>query len=308
MQLPVKPRKLRPGDLVAVVAPASLPADPQVVPRVQEVLETHGFRVRLVVNPVEPRLSYLAAPDQVRAERLMAQIQDPEVSLILALRGGYGTARLLPLLNFSLIRQNPKLLAGFSDLTALFLGLWKATGLVTFYAPVATELVRADEKTWQHFLHTLEGSPWHLEPWPEVHPGTVLVPGEAEGRLIGGTLAVLASLVGTPFLPEFQGTVLFLEDVNEAPYRIDRMLTQLLQAGVLQGVRGVVLGVFQDCGEEAEILATLRDRLGSLGVPVCYGLPFGHISRKATLPIGLRVRLSTHPCRLTALEPAVSDA
>ena len=305
MPEPLKPRALQPGSRIAVLAPASLPSDPGVLPRIVEALRSRGFEVRLMADPVEPRLSYLAAPDEVRAHRLLEAFQDPEIHAILALRGGYGTARLLPLLEAAVIRRHPKILAGFSDLTALFLGLWKTTGLVTFYSPVATELARADEKTWQHFLATLQGDAWHLEPWPEVHPGQVLVPGEAEGRLLGGTLAVLVSLVGTPYLPDLRGAILFLEDVNEAPYRVDRMLTQLLQAGVLEGVKGIALGVFHECGEPEELMATLRDRLAPLGVPVCYGLPFGHIPRKGTLPLGIRVRLTTEPCRLEALEPAV---
>ena len=288
-----------------VLAPASLPADATVIPRIQQHLEAWGFRVDLRVDPGHPELAYLSAPDEVRARRLQEAISDPSVRMVLALRGGYGTARLLPLLDFTLFRRFPKILAGFSDLTALFLGLWKQSRLVTFYAPVATEWLRADAFTREHLFRVLMGDPWTVEPHPSVHPGVVLVPGEAEGRLLGGTLAVLASLVGTPYLPDFQEAVLFLEDVHEAPYRLDRLLTQLLQAGLLQGVRGIVLGVFHECGPEEELLATLRDRLVPLGVPVCYGLPFGHIPTKATLPLGVRVRFQAPPCRLEPLEPAV---
>ena len=302
---PVFPPALKPGDTVAVIAPASPPWSEDLLDSVQVGLQRLGFHVIIGPHASDRYLGYLAGKDLARAQDLYQMILRPGVRAIIALRGGYGTLRLYPFLLPRYFKENPKILVGMSDLTSLFTYLWDRTGLVTFYGPVAASLVHPDSFTLALFEKAVEGDTFTIHPLPEVQRPITIVPGVAEGRLLGGTLTVFASAVGTPYMPRTKGTLLFFEDINEDPYKIDRILTQLRYAGVFDGVRGVVFGIFRKSGEPEEIAQVVQDRLGDLGVPICYGLPFGHVRKKATLPIGVRAKLDASRCTLTILEPAV---
>ena len=251
-------------------------------------LRNRGYRVR-VGSAVYDRDRYLAGHDLARATDLNAMFDDPEVSAIFASRGGFGAARVLGSLDYVAIRKYPKPLVGFSDTTALQLGIYRRTEMVSY-----TGVTLCGDVTESGMPAPTETSLWdalttgRFEAMAGVMPlrGT-----RAEGRLLGGCLSVIASLVGTGQLPDTRGTLLFLEDVNEAPYRVDRMLTQLRMAGVFERAAGVVFGQFEGCEPEREEEGTvddvLRDFSTTVAVPVFVGLPYGHGSERRVLPIGL---------------------
>lgn len=313
---PVKPRRLAAGDTIGLIDPASATFLRQDVEIVTDVLAALGFKVKRGAHLMD-RYGYLAGRDVDRAADVNALFADPEVRGILAVRGGWGSARLLPHLDFEGIRRNPKVLAGYSDLTALLNAVHARTGLVTFHSPVGVS-------TWTPFSveHArrvlIDGEAPTLSNPVEVkdtlvpveHRVSTITPGVARGRLLGGNLTVLSALVGTPYLPDFDGAILFLEDVREQIYRIDRMLTQLALAGVLGRVRGVVIGKCTDCdpGEGYGSLTleeVFDDHVKPLGVPAWHGAMIGHIDRQFTLPIGLEVEIDAKGGTIKLLEPAV---
>jgi muramoyltetrapeptide carboxypeptidase len=314
----LKPDRLCFGDTVGIVAPASPPPDPAAVDRAVAGLEKMGFKPRLAKN-IRARLGFLAGGDRERAADLMALFADKKVRAILCLRGGYGAARLLARLDYALIRRNPKIFAGYSDITSLHSALARKVRLITFHAPMLNSELLAPhcpEFTRKSFLRTV----MEAQPAGGISEGctektaTILHGGVAEGRLTGGNLSVLCASVGTPFQPDFTGRILFFEDVGERPYRLDRMLTHLLNAGILQKVAGVAVGVNRDCEEPKtpgrdEFRQTaadvLKERLAQLRVPVVTGLPFGHQPMNATLPVGARARLDGNRGELFITEAAV---
>jgi len=295
----VRPDRLRRGDVVAVVAPSG-PVDPGRLARGLARLRSWGLDVRSPVEP-EPSLAHLAGPDVVRARELTAAWTDPEVRAVIATRGGYGAHRIADLLDWDeLAEAGPKLLVGFSDLTALHQAFAARLGLVTVHGPVAASLADRDGETLEALRALLvEGE------CPPLTGLEVGVGGRAEGVLSGGNVAVLAAGVGTPVAGSASGGIVVLEDVGERPYRLDRALTQLLRSGWFEGVRGVVCGEFVDCGPPAEVRAVLADRLGSLRVPLVYDAPVGHGLTNRALPFGVRALLdATGPtATLTVDEP-----
>jgi len=315
----IKPARLRQGDSLAVVAPASAPANPQNVDLALRALERLGFHPHPGKN-LRRRYGFLAGSDQERAEDLMEAFGNPNVKGILCLRGGYGAARLLPLLDFSIIRRNPKVLVGYSDITSLHCALLARAGIVSFHGPMLNSdflKPRIPRFTRNGFLRTLTESnaPGSICQGYDRRTVRVLAPGIASGRLVGGNLSILCASLATPFQASFAGAILFLEDVNEEPYRIDRMLTQLLNAGVLQRVSGIAIGINHNCrdpkaGRRREYRQSMedvfRDRLMPLKKPVVSGLPFGHVRQNATLPIGVQAVLDGNQGDLTVSEPAVA--
>lgn len=305
----IHPPHLSLGDTLGVVAPASAPPDPKAIDRGVAALEKLGFKVKLAPN-VRQRHGYLAGSDRERADDLMRMFLDRRVNGIICVRGGYGTARLLPRLDYRMIRAHAKVFVGYSDITSLHCAFLAKAGLVSFHGPMLNaDFIHAEmpDFTRKHFIRTLfasEGendqSPISLLSGYRRRTVKVLRGGLARGQLIGGNLAILCTLVGTPWLPRFKGRILFLEDVGEAPFRFDRMLTHLLNAGLLQQVAGVAIGLNADCEdpktktsrEYRQTLAdVLRERLLPLKVPVVVGLPFGHVPHNATLPVGVRAIL-----------------
>ncbi|WP_433429622.1 S66 peptidase family protein [Nonomuraea sp. CA-141351] len=289
---------MRPGDTVAVVSPSG-PPNAVMLRRGVERLESLGLKVVAGAHALDRQpLDYLAGDDAARAADLQSAWCDPAVSAVFCCRGGYGAARLLDLLDWNAMRAaGPKVLLGSSDITALHNAFAIELGVPTLHGPMAACDILADEKgpeprTWKSLQAALFGTP---EP---VQGERVLVQGRAEGVLAGGNLSLLASMCGTRWQPSFAGKLAFLEDIGEEPYRIDRMLTQLLQAGALDGVRGIALGSWVDCGDPYPVL---EDRLGGLGVPVLAGLPVGHGSPQMSVWLGRLGVIDTESCSLAAI-------
>jgi len=309
----IRPPRLRKGDLIGVVAPASPIADAGRIEQGVRYLERLGYRV-CVGESVTRVHGYLAGTDRERAADLHAMVQDRTVRMIIALRGGYGTPRLLPILRPRLFARDPKILVGFSDMTGLLLALWRTCGLVTFHGPMlGVDFAGTVDPYTEEMFWGLVTSPRAFGElrMPDRAQPARLRGGEAVGRLMGGNLSLICALMGTPFAPTFRQAVLFLEEVGEEPYRIDRMLTQLRLAGVFRRVRGVAAGQFADCGPKdpsrpsltlEQVLAECADEAG---VPFLAGLQFGHVTGKLTLPVGVRCRLDGSRGRLRLLEGAV---
>jgi len=315
----IKPPRLNYGDTIGLVAPASAPLDPDAIDRSVKILQRLGFKVELGRH-LRKRHGFLAGSDEERVEDLMRMFGNPGVKAILCLRGGYGTARLLPLLDYKLIRANPKIFVGYSDITSLHCAFSKKTNLLTFHGPMLhSDFCKKDmpDFTLQSFLKTLM-RPYAARSICKDYPGktvTVLRQGKASGRLLGGNISLLCTTLGTPYQPSFKHKILFFEDLDEPPYRFDRMLTHLLNAGVLQQVAGVAIGINKNCidpkaKETKEYRQTvedvLKERLGPLKIPIVAGLPFGHVSLNATLPVGARAELDGTNGDLVIKESAVS--
>ena len=311
----LKPARLRAGATVALIAPAG-PFSEEKLANARRNFETFDLKVKEGKN-LFARNGYLAGTDEQRLANLHWAFSDPAVEAVWCIRGGYGCTRLLPKIDFDLIRKNPKLFIGYSDVTALHLAIRQEAGLVTFHGPVAAS--DFPENTLQHFRAALMEPvlPYEIKipgeqeilPGPEFRP-FVISPGTARGKLIGGNLSLLAAMAGTPFFPSFKNKIVFIEDVGEQPYRLDRMLTQLLQATDLQKAAGIALGVFFDCQPKPDspsltLEEMLRDRLSGLGIPVIYGLPFGHVPHQATFPYGIEAELNVEKGALSLLESGV---
>lgn len=306
---PIYPPPLKPGDTIALVAPASSPL-PDAVASAVQTIEVKGYRTKQYRPLTEP-MGYLSGSDEVRAEELMQAFGDPEVAAIFAVRGGYGVARMLPRLDFAAVGAHPKLVAGYSDITALHVALDKLARLVSYHAPNAIDTRDFDQLSSDAFWRAVTEPPIPREllAGGDNHFYRTITPGVAEGRLIGGNLAVFTSLVGGPFDPDTTGRILFLEDTGEAPYRIDRMLLQLKQSGKLDAVAGVVLGHFTDCEPPGDHSGSdgptseqvLQEYFAELRVPVLAGFPAGHAAPNITLPHAAGVKLNATTGSLTAL-------
>jgi muramoyltetrapeptide carboxypeptidase len=313
-----RPRRLRPGDVVGLVEPASLTPDAFDLELVLETIRAMGLVPRPAANLLS-RYGYLAGRDEERAAGINAMFGDREVRAIFAVRGGWGSARVLPHLDFDTIRANPKLLVGFSDITALHLALAARTDCPSIHGPnAASSWGRLSWDSFRRLAFDAETPTWRSPAGTDdrlaQRSGRVRTfrPGLASGPLIGGNLTVLSALVGTPFLPSFDGAILFLEDVDEAQYRIDRMLTQLALAGILGRVAGVVFGQCTDCTNRAASLGgftlseVLAQHLTPLGVPAFQGALFGHIDNQYSLPVGVRAEIDATAGTIRMLEPAVA--
>jgi muramoyltetrapeptide carboxypeptidase len=283
----VRPRRLQVGDRVAVVSPSG-PVPPERLAAGVDVLVSWGLDVRVgpgAAGRLE-RLGYLSADDETRAAELTAAWCDPHVRAVVCARGGYGAQRMVDLLDWqALADAGPKVLLGFSDVTALHQAFAARLGLSTLHGPVVSSLGRVDEASRTHLRSML------LDPVPGTsltpEPASTLVPGTADGVLVGGNLALLAAGVGAPSGMGAAESIVVLEDVAEEVYRIDRLLTQLLRSGWFAGVRGVVLGDFTDCASPDAVRDLALDRLGPLGVPMVAGVPVGHETRNLAFPLGV---------------------
>jgi muramoyltetrapeptide carboxypeptidase len=282
----LKPPRLRPGDRVGLVTPAS-PCPAEELRAGCAVLESFGLQVTVDAG-TEYHLRYLAGNDEERAARLSESFADKTLKALFCTRGGYGSMRILPLLPYALLRRSPRALVGFSDITALLASCCRHAGVVCFHGPTISTLPSSDEESLASFWHALNGD----EPVTvQVAEPVCLRPGKAAGPVLGGNLTMLSHLVGTRFFPLLKGALLFIEDRNEALYRIDRMLTHLIQAGLLAGLAGLMVGTFIDCGSPGDLLDLFKERLGPFSFPVLAGLPVGHGSRNVTLPLGLTATL-----------------
>lgn len=290
------PEPLLPGNTIGIAAPAG-PCDPEDVKRGVRILESAGYAVMLPEGLFEKK-TYLAGTDAHRAEILSRLFADDSVKAVLCARGGYGSMRILPLLDRDFICSHPKIFAGFSDITALLCFFQHHCGMVCFHGPVLSTLDEGDSLT--ALLQVLRGEE-NLRIQPE--NAAVLQSGRASGIVSGGNLATLCHLVGTDFAPCFQGQILILEDWNEPPYKIDRMLTQMKLSGCLAGVRGLLLGSFEHCGTRSEIHNIVKDVFQDCEIPIMSGFAVGHGSRNITVPVGLMAEMDTDTAMLSFLPP-----
>lgn len=312
-----KPLRLKAGDEVRLVAPAGA-----LFRKVRLEIAFENM-IGLDLKPTAgthalDRHGYFAGTDEARAADIMAAFADPNVKAIFALSGGWGAARLLPLLDFEIIRANPKVIIGYSDITALLCGIYAQTGMTTFHGPNGTSRWRPTVVSAAKQILFEGESPTIKNPTPNYdslaqHSGRVqtVVPGTAEGALVGGNLTVLTALAGSPFMPDMTDKILFLEDVGEAIYRVDRMLSTLQLSGALEAVGGIVFGGFTDVGYDGDgygafALMDIFEHYGKLaGVPTFYGAPFGHIASNGIMPVGTRAQIDAAEGTINLLEPSV---
>jgi len=291
LRLPIMPPLLSTADTVGIVAPAShIPrANEEYLEQGLERVKQMGFAVKCSPSLQVRKHLYLAGKDQERAEELMAMFLDPEVKAILCSRGGYGAQRLIPYLDADRIRSHPKPLVGCSDITVLLIYLLQQCLVIPFHGPnVATsQFVQGDAEMALALKRALTSA----EPLAEI-ACSELRGGEAEAEIVGGCLSSLVTVLGTPYEPDLQGKVLFVEDVNEPPYKIDRMLTHLKSAGKLAGVKGVVFGQMPGCDTDNGLLReVIVDVLGAIEGPILVGFPSGHGLRNLTIPLGVPIQI-----------------
>jgi muramoyltetrapeptide carboxypeptidase len=296
---PIRPPRLKPGDTIGIVAPAS-PFDQKTFGQGIRSLESMGFQTR-VPDEIFEKNGYLAGSDSHRAGLFMQFFEDHSVNALLCARGGFGSLRILPLLDFNIIRQNPKIFVGHSDITALLAAITAKSRLVTFHGPLVTTLANAPEMTCSTLLTAISSNAIvELKP----AQGIALKAGRARGRVIGGNLTTLCHMLATPFEPRFENHILLLEDRGEAHYRIDRMLFQMKLAGCFKGIAGIVLGSFQDCGSLDGIFRIFEEHFKDMSLPILAGFDVGHGPQNMTLPVGLEATLDADEQILSFDQPA----
>lgn len=317
----LKPKRLQQGNTIGLLAPASHLDGNTRIEIAIETIQSLGFKVKEGRN-LNKQYGYFAGTDTERANDINDFFIDPEIDGIMCLAGGWGSSRLLPLLDYTMIQKHPKVLMGFSDITALLNGIYAQSGLVSFHGPLAgTEFTSycVDEFKKVVMLAYQDIALGNPPPF-EKREGQVerrnririIGTGTARGPLVGGNLSLVSHLVGTPYLPDLAGKILFLEDINEAVYRIDRTLTQLSLSGALDGIAGIIFGKFTDCSfggtraRQFTLDEVLDNFCNSLGVPAISGLMIGHVADQTTLPIGCQVEVNTDKGRLQLLETAVT--
>lgn len=318
MPTPAKPPRLRQGDIVGLIEPAGFTDDAFDLEDVKRNIVAMGLVPKAAAH-LDHRYGYLAGTDKDRAADINRLHADPDVKALFAVRGGWGCARILPYLDFATIRANPKLLVGFSDITALHLAYAAKAGFTTIHGPVASS--SWNRFSWDYFRAVAFDGDMPTFANPQGHEdrlvqriGTIrtLGKGKATGRLLGGNLTVLTALMGTPWLPDFSGAILFLEEVGEQPYRIDRMLTQLALGGILGRLAGVVFGQCTDCVPSGPsyggftVSQILDQHLSPLGIPAFQGAQFGHVASQFSLPVGVRAGMDADAGTIRLLEPAVA--
>ena len=297
----LKPKKLNKKDIIGIISPASSPDEFSRVEKGVKYLESLGYRVKVGSN-VGKNHGYLAGSDEDRLKDLHAMFKDKEVKAIFTVRGGYGAFRLLDKIDYRLIRNNPKIFVGYSEITALQMAFFEKAGLITFAGPMVAVDFHDEISSFtnEHFWATITSNkkPGKLK-YPEDQTTLpFLQKGSASGRVVGGNLAVFAALLGTQYFPNLMGKILMIEEIGELPYRVDRMLNQLRLAGVFKKVKGIVLGRFVDCNEhnlEKKTLSlgeVVQHYIGSVNVPSIYTFPHGHIKDFVTIPFGIKININ----------------
>ena len=309
----IKPKKLKKNDTIGIISPGSSPDDLSKIEEGVKYLEKLGYNVEAGKN-VGKTNGYLAGNDNERLDDLHYMFRKKEIKAIFCLRGGYGSGRLLDKINFNIIKKNPKIFVGYSDITALHLSIFKKTNLITFAGPmIATDFLEGlNEKAEECFWSMLTSSK-KIGKIKSIGDREIqsLRKGKSQGALFGGNLSVLTSLLGSNFIPIFEKSILLLEETCEPPYKIDRMFNQLKLAGVFQKTSGIILGAFNNCREENSEKHTLtlgeviQDYLGDSKKPVIYNFSHGHIKEILTLPIGLKVKLNSDKNYIEFTESAV---
>lgn len=311
----IHPKSLSAGDTIGLITPSSSITEAKLEKAIAN-MKTLGLKVKLGKN-IKAIHGFLAGTDQQRLDDLHAMFADDEVDGIWCIRGGYGLGRILPDIDYKLIKKNPKVIIGYSDITALLLAIHQKTGLIGFHGPLASSTF--SDYTLRHVKnvlmnpqksYTIDYAKDYAKENDDVEEVSyrtkVIRHGKAKGKLSGGNLTLLASMAGTKFEWSAKNKLVFIEDIGEKPYRIDRMLTQLLQSADLHKAKGIILGVFEDCqakegSRSLSLMETLEDRLGHLEVPIMYGFSFGHVKNNCTLPIGMEAELDTEKRTVTIL-------
>lgn len=316
----IHPKALRPGDTVGLITPSTYVSDPDRLALVERTVRYFGLKPKWGKN-VRKQAGYLGGSVTERVDDLHAMFRDPEVRGVFAIRGGYGAAQLLDHIDYDLIRENPKVFLGYSDITALHLAISRKAGLVTFHGPVMTS--QFTDYTQKYFRKALfETAPIGSVTNPPdtntlrpAHALRTVRPGVATGRLIGGNLTLVSTTMGTPYEIETAGRIVFLEDVGEEPYRIDRMLTQLRLSGKLDAAAGIIWGECRDCApndykpsfQSTFSLGEIVDNiLGDLKIPVLSGLTIGHTDDQVTLPEGVLASIDAGKQELSITEAGVN--
>ena len=306
----IKPKKLQKGSKIAVTAPGGVIWDPKDVLRFEQRLQKMGYSV-VLGDTLTKKHGYLAGTDDERANELMSFFADSSIDGIIAMRGGWGCARLLDKLDYSIIQSNPKVLMGFSDITSLLNAIYVKTGLVTFHGLVGVN-------TWNEFSADVfnrvvcngENCSFPKDQ-SSITNFVTINKGKASGKLFGGNLSVISGLIGSPYFEIPENSILFLEETNEEPYVVDRLLTHLKLANVYDKLNGVIFGNCSKCLAENPVqsiptIEVIREHFSSLKIPVSFGSPIGHVSNKWTLPIGIEVEMDAETGTLRLLESAVS--
>ena len=311
------PKRLKPGATVGLIAPASVTYERLQLQLAVETIEAMGLKAK-IGSHVMDRFGYLAGKDQDRADDLNEAFADPDIDAVFALRGGWGASRILPMLDYDMISKNPKILLGYSDVTSLLNAIFAKSGLVTFHGPnVMSE--------WNEFTYSeMRRLLFDAEPQQYQNPVIIeddlvartyrtqtIASGKASGQLIGGNLTLISTLMGTPYLPDFSGKILILEDVDEAVYRIDRMLTQLALSGDLQKLAGIIFGPFASSDGNRRLgnfslMDILRQHCEPLGTPCFAGAMFGHVDKQSTVPIGAEASMDADAGTFGLIAPAVA--
>jgi len=311
----IKPPRLKKGDLIGIISPASTPDDLTKIEKGVKYLESLGYRTEVGKNVGKNR-GYLAGTDDQRIQDLHYMFTNKNIKAVFCVRGGYGAPRLLDKINYSLIHKHPKIFVGYSDITVLQMAFLKKAGLITFAGPmVAVDFARDEisKFTEEFFWETVTSTKKR---------GRIVLPGEeklfslnrskGKGILVGGNLALLMSIAGTQFFPDFKGKILFIEDIGEQPYRVDRMVNHLKLMGSFKSLKGIILGDFTDCIETDVTKRTLtlndviEDYFGDLKIPVIYNFPHGHIRDMVTIPFGISVNINASKGLVEFMEGAVS--
>ena len=295
----IRPNRLKPGDTIGIVAPAGA-FDREVFMQGLSTLKSMGFHTR-VPDEIYDKTGYLAGSDPQRAQLVNRLFKDPDVQAIVCARGGFGCLRMLPLVDFDIIRTRPKIFVGYSDITALLTAITSQSRLVTFHGPMVTTLAGAPELTC-HSLSAAIASDIPLEIAPSA--GVVIQAGQTKGPVTGGNLNTLCHLLGTPFEPSFDNHILLLEDRGEVHYRIDRMLSQMKLAGCFEGIAGLVLGSFEECGALDGVFQIFEEHFRDIGVPILAGFDVGHGKLNTTIPFGVDATLDTAKQVLSFDQPA----
>ena len=304
----IKPNGISFKSTIGLVAPASPIYDSNQFDEMLVNLQELGFNLKLGKH-VKDRRGYLAGKDEDRASDLMEMFKDDEVEAILCIRGGWGCNRILPYLDFEVIKSNPKPLIGFSDITSLHMSIFKKTGLVSFHGPVG-------KSEWNDFTKSsfeevlIDGIAGRYQiPDEELHDTFIINGGKAEGPILGGNLSVLVAMLGSYYVPSFEGAILFLEDVGEDPYRVDRMITQLKLAGILSSINGFIFGQCTNCNPGANSLTLQQvfdDHIKPLNIPAFYGAMISHESKNVTIPVGLASSIDADTLSFSINESAIA--
>ena len=314
----IKPPKLKEGDKLALITPGSYISIEEKEQSIENLKEL-GFEVEYS-DRLMLKNGYFSASDKGRAEDINEMFERKEIKGIVCARGGYGCVRTLPHINYNLVKENPKVLIGYSDVTALLYGIYKKTGLITFHGPVG--ISSYNDFSNKYFKQVLINPVEELElinSFPgnneNIYGLTTICSGTASGELVGGNLSIVVSLIGTDYDIDTKGKIIFLEEYIEEPYRVDRMLTQMVQAGKFDQAAGVALGIFRKCESKKEnpsfsnsftLMEVLKDRLSNLKIPMVYGMSFGHVKDKFTIPFGIKAELDADNYKLKLLEAAVT--